>query len=89
MRVAKSSARANERMSVKVRISGRKRRLILQGDASSDAMTVSTARVGINLKNEITVADNGRTKRGKAEFKINFPPLVMDFAPIVKEFVTR
>ncbi len=89
MRVAKSSAKANERSSVRERMSGRKSRLMLHGDANSDAMIVRTMSVGINLKNEITVAASGSTKRGKAEFKINFPPLVMDFAPMVREFVIR
>ena len=89
MRVAKRSASASERIKTNASIGGKSRRLMLSGEAKSDAMTASTTRVGMNLKNDITVADSGSTKRGKAEFKINLPPLVIDFAPIVNEFVTR
>jgi hypothetical protein len=59
------------------------------GSASVTAITPRTAKVGINLKREITVATSGSTKRGKDELRINLPPLVMDFAPIFTEFVTR
>ncbi|CAB4549594.1 unannotated protein [freshwater metagenome] len=68
---------------------GKKRRFTLHGEAKKPAITASTTSVGMNRKNEITVADSGKTNRGKAEFKINFPPLVIDFAPIVTALVTR
>ena len=89
MRVAKSSAKASARTSTNKRISGSKSRAKLIGLARSRVMMARTTRVGMNLKKEMTVAESGRIKRGKAEFRINFPPLVIDFAPIVNAFVTR
>ena len=87
--MAKRSANARDSATTRRSTMGMRNKAGLIGSARIIAITPRTTRVGMNLKNDMTVADSGSTNRGNDELRINLPPLVIDLAPIVSEFVTR
>jgi CheY-specific phosphatase CheX len=52
-------------------------------------MIMKTSKVGINLKNAITVAEIGSIIRGKAVLRIKRCPAVTDLTPPLKLLLTK
>ena len=62
---------------------------IENGEPTIAFMTKKTINVGMNLKIAITTAEIGNMIRGKAVFRINRCPAVIDLTPPVNELATR
>jgi CheY-specific phosphatase CheX len=62
---------------------------IENGEPMIAFMTRKTMRVGINLRIAMTTADIGNMIRGKAVFRINRCPAVIDLTPPVNELATK
>ena len=60
-----------------------------KGKPSTVRMIMKTSKVGINLKNAITVAEIGSIIRGKAVLRIKRCPAVTDLTPPLKLLLTK
>jgi CheY-specific phosphatase CheX len=59
------------------------------GEPTIALITKKTTKVGMNLKMAITTAEIGNMILGKAVFKINRCPAVIDLTPPVNELATK
>jgi hypothetical protein len=60
-----------------------------KGKPSNVRMIMNTSKVGINLKNAMTVAEIGNIIRGKAVLRIKRCPAVTDLTPPLKLLLTK